>query len=271
MNGVNNNMTIIVVSCDEYADMWDNFFFCKEKYWPDCPYPIVLANNSIMYKREGVETINCGDESQWSNRTRIVLNQIQTKYVCFVLEDFYFSSSINTEHFESAISLMEKDNISYYKLLSLSKIKTPNYRIIPYLREIPDNLPYGISLMAAIWEKDFFLDKIGNGNYNPWKFEVDRIKEEKKANGDRIVGVFDDRNILNICHMAVQGKYLPPAVNTMKRKGFCFDFSKREIMPKYSYWMYCFKGLASQWTDKSPLLQKIVHCIYRGSVTAKIK
>lgn len=265
------DLTILVVSYDGYADMWDNFFLCKEKYWPACPYNTVLANNSIPYKRDSVNVINCGNVAQWSSRTRKALQEIKTKYVCFVLEDFYFSAPINTKDFEEAIQLMEADNIKYYKLLSFTDIKTTEYRGFSHLQQIPDNFPYGISLMSAIWDREYFLEKIGECNYNPWKFEVDRLLEEKGKTGDSMVGVYDNRNPLNICHMAVQGKYLPPAVKQMKKCGIKIDTTRRGVMSLWSYTIYSFKRWASQWTDQHPAAQKIVHLLYRGSVTAKIR
>lgn len=266
-----NDLTLLVVSYDGYSDMWNNFFKCKEIFWPDCPYDTVLANNTIPYERDGVKTINCGKDAQWSSRTRIALQEIKTKYVCFVLEDFYFSAPINTKDFEDAIQLMETDNIKYYKLLSFSDIETADYRGFSHLQQIPDNFPYGISLMSAIWDREFFLEKIGGGNYNPWKFEVDRLVEEKEKIGDTTVGVYDNRNPLNICHMAVQGEYLPPAVKQMKKCGIDIDTTQRSVMSPWSYSIYIFKRWASQWTDRHPVAQKIVHLFYRGSVTAKIK
>lgn len=264
-----NDLTILVVSYDGYSDMWDNFFGCKEKFWPDCPYATILANNSIDYKRDGVQTLNCGKDALWSLRTNMALHKIQSKYVCFVLEDFFFSAPINTSDFETAIKLMEENKIQYYKLLSFSSIETPSYKGLDYLKEIPDNLPYGISLMSAIWDREFFLEKIGKDNYNPWKFEVDRILEEKGKDGSTLVGVYDSRNPLNICHMAVQGKYLPPAIKKMKDCGITIDTTKRGVMSASEYGVYSFKRWASQWTDKHTWAQKIVHILYRGSVTSK--
>lgn len=203
---MNNRLTLLLVSYDGYGDMWPTFFECKERFWSNCPYPIVLSNNVRAFEAKGLRVINCGFDAQWSTRTRKALESIDTKYVMFLLEDLFISDVVETGDIESALDLMDKDGISYYKIMTFSKIKTPSYMGEEYLHIIPASMPYGISLQAAIWEKSFFLDMIGKGDYNPWVFEVERLEEEQNTTEpNKVVGVFDDRNMLNICHMVVQG------------------------------------------------------------------
>ena len=40
------DMCILVVSCDKYADCWTPFSDCMRKFWPDCPYPVYLCTES---------------------------------------------------------------------------------------------------------------------------------------------------------------------------------------------------------------------------------
>ena len=200
-----NNLTILVVSYDGYRDMWNDFFNCKKLNWPDCPYETVLANNIDDFQYEGVRVINCGKDAQWSTRTRKALEAINTKYVCFMLEDFFISKKVETTVIEDVLKTMETNEIKYYKLLSLSKFTTPYFNKSKGERIIPANLRYGVSLMAAIWNKDYFMNVVGQEDYNPWKFEVDRNVEIQTAkSSDPICGIYNERNILQICHMVVQ-------------------------------------------------------------------
>ena len=229
----NNDLTFLIVSYDGYSDLWDNFFECKEKFWKDCPYEFVLANNTKQYKRNNVRVINCGKDAQWSTRTRIGLKSIETKYICFLLEDFFISSVIDNKKIENAIHIMKNNDIYYYKLMSLSKISTSYYDKTNKLRTIPTNLKYGISLLAAIWEKEYFLKLIGQDDYNPWKFEIERnLEVDNAADNTSLAGVYDERNILNICRMIVQGKYLPSSIEIMKNRGIIVDLSMRGVHSK---------------------------------------
>lgn len=270
MNGLNNNLTILVVSYDGYRDMWRYFFDCKKKYWHDCPYETILANNTADVKFDNVRVINCGKDAQWSDRTRIALENINTKYVCFLLEDLFFSKDIDTTKISEALDLMEEDDLKYYKLLSFSPIRTSNYKAESYLYCLPENLKYGISLQAAIWEKDFFLKKIGEESYNPWFFEAERNREARECwDSTDLVGVYDDRNILNICHMVVQGKYLPKSIKRMQKIGIEIDTKEREVMPMKEYIPYKIKYHLVLLANRIPLLHTLARVVGYQSVSMK--
>ena len=261
-----------MVSYDGYSDMWPTFFECKKKFWKDCPYPMVLANNEKSVDIKDLHVINCGKEAQWSTRTRIALESIESKYVLFLLEDLFISDKVNTEEIQAAIELMEKDNLDYYKIMTFSKIGTRNYKGIQYLHEIPASWPYGISLQAAIWNREYFLEMVGEEDYNPWVFEVDRLEEEENAaDPQKVVGVFDDRNIMNICHMVVQGKYLRGAVSRMEKVGVKVDTGARGMMPWKDYLVYSIKELVVPFTDRHPHIRNFLRAIGPESVASKNK
>ena len=274
MNGLEYSLTILVVSYDGYSDMWPDFFNCKTVNWPDCPFETVLANNEKDFNVEGVRVINCGKDALWSTRTRMALEQIETKYVCFMLEDFYIANKVDSQQIFDALSLMEKDSLLYYKLDSFSAIETPLYKGISYLKSIPANHKYGISLLSAIWDREFFIEKIGDGNYNPWKFEVDRnVEAEDPANtANSIVGVYDERDILNICHMVVQGKYLPEAVSFMKKNGYGFLNLDREVLHGKDLLVYRLRQAYVVAKRKMPWIRYFVDPFFKKySVSEKYK
>lgn len=251
-------MTILVVSYDGYSDMWPGFFTCLRKYWPDCPYEVVLANNEKACPDSSARVVNCGAAAQWSTRTRMALDKINTRYVCFLLEDFYISESVDKQRIRQALDFMEEERINYYKLLSFSKIRTDVYPKGTGLQILPAGLPYGISLLAAIWEKDFFLSMIGEEDYNPWLFEARRIEEaEKEVDKNRIVGVYDSTNPLKICHMAVQGKYLPRSVDLMRKQGIEIDTANRPVLRGKEYSRYMIKKWGTKMAARFPIIKRI--------------
>lgn len=265
-----NNLTILVVSYDGYRDMWNDFFNCKKLNWPDCPYETVLANNIDDFQYEGVRVINCGKDAQWSTRTRKALEAINTKYVCFMLEDFFISKKVETSIIEDVLKTMETNEIKYYKLLSLSKFTTPYFNKGKGERIIPANLRYGVSLMAAIWNKDYFMNVVGQEDYNPWKFEVDRNVEIQTAkSSDPICGIYNERNILQICHMVVQGKYIPNAVKRMKRHGYNVNVGERGCQSFSFMLLYSLKQILYPLYVKSKILKRIVELLGIETVSNK--
>ena len=97
-------------------------------------------------------------------------------------------------------------------------------------------------MQAAIWNKEFLYELIGEGDYNAWEFEMNRLKESVNADNIPLDGcVYDDRNILHIVHGVVQGKFLPSAVKQLRNIGFELNTSPREIMSFKEYAYYKLK------------------------------
>lgn len=266
-----NDMTIIVVSTDSYSDLWPAFFKCKQQFWPNCRYKTILVTNVLIPSIPSVEVIACGADAQWSDRTRIALTQINTRYVCFMLEDFFISKQIDEQKIENAIRIMLDKSIKYYKLMSLTKFIGPQCKSYSYLQEITSIYPYGISLMPAIWDREFLLEKIGKDSYNPWKFEIDRLKEEQSCKHNCTIGLFDSRNILNITHMVVQGQLLPPSVKRMKKIGIDGFDKQRKTMSWLSYRKYTTKMTIGVLVRKHSFLKTLIKPFIRFSVAAKYK
>ncbi|MGN4848678.1 hypothetical protein [Bacillus cereus group sp. MYBK134-1] len=242
-----NNMAIVVVSYDGYSDLWDDFFQLLNENWGNRTYPTYLVNNTKQPNYTGVKVLNCGENAQWSTRTREAIKSIQEPYICLLLEDYFIGAEVDNNQIKEAINLMEKDKLKYYKLSTFSKIKTEKYKESLHLHNIPGDLEYGVSLQAAIWDKEYLLKLIGDEDYNAWKFEIDRIRETERAKEEVLVGcVFDNRNILNICHGVAQGKYLPPAVKYFEKRGRLLNTNSRPVMTKKEYMYYCTKGIVSQ-------------------------
>lgn len=246
------DMAIVVVSYDGYSDLWQDYFDLLNKYWEDRKYPVYLANNTKKPNFKNVIVINGGENSQWSTRTRIAVENIKEPYICLLLEDFFTSSKIDSSVIENIMTFIKENNIKYYKLNSFSKIKGKKFKNSDYLFRIPQNLDYGISLQPAIWERNFLLELLGTEDYNAWKFEADRVKESSGSPKAPLEGcLYDNRNVLKICHGVVQGKFLPPAVKCFKKQNYFLNVENRGVMTKKEYAFYKFKLIAKNYFPRT--------------------
>lgn len=238
MNINNVKMSILVLSCDEYSDLWDDFFDFKDKYWPDCPYPTYLVNDTLPYERDGVIVLNAGNGVKWSTRVRKALERIDTPYVCPILDDHFIIRPVDTKHIEELLEFSENRNVSYLaferKSFILPEDKWEFYA--SNLVIIPRDLKYGINTSAAIWNKDDYMRLIGPEDYSPWQFEVNMCNLAKTGEGLPGLILFDAGVSLNICEKEVvrQGVFLPNAVKYVKEvTGVSINTSQRGTM---SYW-----------------------------------
>lgn len=250
-------MAILVVSCDDYSDLWNDFFKLMYKFWDTHDYPVYLVNNVMNAKFDNVLTINTCEEDQWSTRTRKALESINEKYICLLLEDFFIGDTVDNKAITDIVEQMYTEGLLYYKLNSFSRIRTQLYNSSTYQRTIPNDLDYGISLQAAIWEKNFLLQLIGQEDYNAWRFEINLL-ENSTCLTDEIISkcIYDDRNILNIVHGVVQGKFLPTAIRHFLKLGIHINTNSRPIMTKKEYFFYISKLSSKSFVPK--FLRKLI-------------
>src|SRR5438270_12060517 len=83
--------SVLVLSCDSYSDLWRPFFTLFWRHWPDCPLDVYLGTNSTRYEDARVCSLNAGRGEPWSKRLRYFLNQMDSRYVLIMLEDFFLT------------------------------------------------------------------------------------------------------------------------------------------------------------------------------------
>ena len=243
---MNEDLTIVFIGFDGYCDLWNDCFNLFNHFWQDCPYNILFVNNSKDVSFRNVKTLHAGEDAEWSRKVQIALQNCDTKYICLLLEDFFVGDTIDTKSVRKMMRFIKKEEILYYKLANMSravKNRDPQYKGYSFLHVIPESDEYGISLQAAIWERDFLKQKLGTENYNAWKFEFDRVKEsDMKSHAQRVGCVFDDRNILNLKHGVVQSKYIPNTVAYFHKIGYKLNL-QRECLSYFQYYKIQFSSL----------------------------
>lgn len=232
------DLSILVLSCDDYADLWDDFFSFKERYWPDCPYPTYLVTDTLDYTRDGVRVLKAGPGVKWSTRVRRALEKIETPFVCPVLDDHFIIRRVDTSHFAELLSLAKTDNVSYLAFERRAFIQ-PEKEWEYYKNDlvvIPKHLKYGINTSGAIWNKDEYYKLIGPEDYSPWKFEINMCELAKTEAGLPGLLLFDAGLTLNLCEKEIvrQGVFMPNALKYVKKvTGVDIDTSRRGTMSQW--------------------------------------
>ena len=239
-------MSVVVLSCDAYSDLWEDFFRFVHIYWKDIPYDFFLVSNNKDFKAKGVKVIKAGD-SNWSTRARIALEQITTPFVMIFLEDYYLSEKVENIKIEKVISYIESERIDYYQLNIAAKEDYPkwsNYKEEKYLYNIPKTRNYWVDTSVSIWNKNFLLELLGKEDYSAWKFELDRNEDSKHPERyEDNICVLDSRCLISTCPMVIQGKLYPESIRYMERKGHKISISNRKIMSSKEVRRYKLKRL----------------------------
>lgn len=181
----NYNVTILVNSCDKYEDAWEPFFRLLKIQWPDCPYDIVLSTETKTYNCDffNVRTINSDPNLSWSSRLKYTLNQIETEYVLFFLEDFFLLEKVQTDIFGLALDLImtnEKIGLITFNKRNLGAIfpSKPDYENL--FVELKKTVLTRTNVLVGLWRKEYYMKLLVDGE-NPWEYEKNSNLRAKYA------------------------------------------------------------------------------------------
>ena len=108
--------TVLESSCDAYDDLWYPFFTILKKQWPELSnYNIVLNTESKSYHYEGLhikcfELYSVGKKITWGKRLIETLERIDSKYIIFLLDDFFLTDRVDQSKIDKCVDYLEKDN-----------------------------------------------------------------------------------------------------------------------------------------------------------------
>lgn len=240
-----NKLSIVVVSCDKYSDLWDDVFNLLDIHWANRPYKTYLATDSKPYERKGVEVIHFGNIRQWMVCTRKAVEKINAEYILFLMEDYFVIKDIDTKVIEEDLEFMEENGGDFMNIHQKPYfLKEEDSRFVTStIRTIPNNTRYGLDTAGAIWRKDFFMEQLRREDGDAWRFEAILVNDSMSEKGLPGKLFFDTRFPLNLCPGEVVrlGKFTLDTIKIIEGTGYQIK-STRARMTKMDYYKDKFKG-----------------------------
>ena len=186
LNSYNNNVALIVHSCDRYAFLYKGFEHFFIKYWDfgiGCNY--YFATEETAVDIHGFENIRSG-KGEWADRLALLLrNKVNEKYVLYFQEDMWLDKQVNASFFNKLFALAAQHNWQQVKLHSSDVYKTyPTDVVIEgFAVALVDNVQsdFLMSHQVTLWNKDFLLRQLHKKEH-PWRNERNGSKRLKKLN-----------------------------------------------------------------------------------------
>lgn len=105
------NITFLINSCDKYEDAWHPFFECLWHFAGELPYPMVLNTEKKQYSSPHYN-IKCVNQipslhPTWSKRLLHVLEEVETEYIFFLLEDYFLKDVFDRDRLDKVVDYME--------------------------------------------------------------------------------------------------------------------------------------------------------------------
>lgn len=164
------NCTVLVASCDKYADLLGPFSALWRKFWPDCPFEVVLVTETGPADAGGLcfdRVVACGAGGSWCSRLVQALDAIATPYVLMLCDDYYLEAPVDTARIKMRIGQARELSAASLRLI-------PNPKpTLPYcgdLMEYRKQTAYCVATQAGIWNREF-LRNLAEGKTSIWEFE----------------------------------------------------------------------------------------------------
>lgn len=224
----NNNLAILIVSCDKYADIWEPFFKIFFKEWEDIPFKIYLGSNYKKYEDKRVTNISIGEDRAWCENLEKMIKNIEEDNIMFILEDFFLTNKVNTSEIEKAFEYFKKNNIDCLKLCpdryhKSKKIIGSIENIV--IKDLEPYTPYRINTAVCIWKK-YFLMALCIPGLSAWDFET--VNSE-------LINYFDckiyylEPPILYFKHAVEKGRWLEQGMNNLKKNNILVEYGERGL------------------------------------------
>lgn len=224
-------LSLLIVSCDKYSDLWPYFFRFVEIHWPDCPFPMWLGANHQVWPGKQAQTICVGDDRSWALNLRAMLEKVETPWVIFLLEDFFLVQDVSTRKLQTALSVAQREDADCLRVAVSERASVVDPGTVREYDGVaigvfPKGTSYRISTQAAIWKKRTLLTLLDD-SYSAWDFEHVGTQVAERLDLT-IMGVAEP--IVKYRHAVERGKWLPQGVENCKRAGLTIDYSKRPAL-----------------------------------------
>lgn len=183
---MNENVTLVVSSCDKYSDAWYPHFELLKKYWPQHPEKIALITETKQYNCDdlNIKTYNYPESCTWSERLYRTLESIDTKYIIFILEDIFLLDYVKQEKIDQCINWMdENDDIAVCRLHGSDDNRLKKTELYGDFYIAGPDVGFRLDAQVALWNRETLMSFI-DLKETPWEFErkgTERIKDTDKV------------------------------------------------------------------------------------------
>ena len=209
------NMTMLILSCDKFSDLWDGHIKLLEQNWPDRDMETYIVTDASTDKKyPGIQIINAGADVEWSDRLDYALKQVDTDYVFITLDDYFLIKKVDDQSISDLMEMMGKECIDYVRLFPRPKRATRE-ELAGYkgIRKVDISCNYSVNLYSGLWKKAF-IDSTVKMPKNAWQFEVLLHKRAEEYGANCVVSLRNEFQILDVVR---KGKLLHKSAAYFKK------------------------------------------------------
>lgn len=227
-------ISIIIISCDKYKDIWGLINITFKKFWPDCPYVIYFMANSNKPNFESFNVINVGDDVSWSDNLHKALSSVDQDYVFLWIDDLFLTQKVDSERVAKLFNFAMERESNY---LCLNGMPRPDKKINKEIGEVSPGSLYRVSTVLSLWKKETLIRLLKPGE-SAWQFELDG-----SVRSDQYSDFFVTRQPeIKVSNGVIKGKWRRSVFKKFQSLGLVTE-SKREIHTRFEELIFYLKRL----------------------------
>lgn len=217
-------MIIAVLSCDKNEDIWEPFYHCMEKYYPNHPEIIYFTESKTNPYYRTICIPHTLD--RWTEGLSQFLFCIPDTSILLMVDDCFIRRPVDYDRIEDAVSIIEhEDNVA---LMNFEK--RWHYQDEPTLypgwMKRKHGTEYEASLMCGVWNRQKLLNVLAPVS-DPWTVEY----KQHTCGYDYYINSWDyiidwGYQTFVPCNL-VKGKWAREIIPFFAAEGIQMDFSKR--------------------------------------------
>lgn len=221
------SLAIVVASCDKYSDLWGPLFAQFFKCWPDCPYPIYLVANNLVFPDSRVTTLTAGDDVDWSTTIFSAISKLEHTHLLFWIDDAFLDKPVPSERVATLFADFQAREASFLRLRPNPR---PSQWATPDIGILSSNAEYRVSLFASIWDMDI-LKLILRPGESAWQFELAGTERSRELPGFYCTS----KEIFSYLHGVERGIWIRSTAFRLQSLGHSIDFNRRSVMSRQAH------------------------------------
>jgi len=208
------SVAFIVLTCDNYSDLWPMTLHFFERNWPDCTFDKYFVTNYKSPPKSSFKSLKIGEDKSWSDNLLKVLSILKTKYkyVLITLEDVPIIEKVDQDKFNKIMKIFFEIDANF---LNWTNIPKTTHKFNDYFGKLEKGSVYRPATEYSLWKISVLEDLLVKGE-NAWEFE--RFGAVRSDKYDKFYVVY--KSIFVTCHTVVKGKWIRSAYKEINKLGF---------------------------------------------------
>lgn len=215
-------MKILVASCDKNEDIFEPFYKCMEKYYPNHP-EIIYVTETI--KNPFYKTVCKNyDFDMWTKKIREAVKEIKDDKILFMVDDIFIRQPVDEKRIKYVESILNGNNAMFNFEKCFDNMDKPSEYEGFNKRDLK-----GVainSLMCGMWQKQALIDAL-NITCQPWEIERLNIALDYDYYINSGYYIIDCGYKFQHPFALTRGKWAREVIPFFEKEGIEIDYSKR--------------------------------------------